>query len=71
VFSYSSVNNCQNKFEFQIQSYTIKVTLIIIIIFIIIEHEKQIYFIVRLSLWYFNINVHLNFIINIAVKFRF
>jgi len=47
MFSYSSVDNFQNKFEFQIQSYTI-------IVFIIIEHEKQIYIIIRLSLRYYN-----------------
>jgi len=56
------VDNFQNKFEFQFQSYTVIVTLIVIE-FIIIEHEKQIYVIVRLSLWYYNILVHLNFLI--------
>jgi len=50
----------QNKFEFHIQSYTIRVMLITIV-FIIIEHETQIYVIVRLSLRYYNIIVHLNF----------
>jgi len=55
----------QNKFEFQIQNYTIIVTLIMIA-FIIIEHQKQIYVSVRLSLWYYNIIVHLAFLISIA-----
>jgi len=48
MFSYSSVDNLQNKFEFQIQSYTIIVTLIMIVGCIIIEHEKQIYVIVTI-----------------------
>jgi len=40
MYLYSSVDNFQNKFEFQIQSYTI-IVMLIMIVFIIIEHEKQ------------------------------
>jgi len=34
--------------------------------YIIIEHEKQNYVIYRLSLGYYNVNVHLNFLIDIV-----
>jgi len=76
MFSYSNVDNFQNKLELQIWNprvtgYTVTNTIIVVvvitIVFIIIKHDKQkqIYVIVRLSLKHYNaeyqIIVHLNF----------
>jgi len=55
VFSYSSVDNIQNKFEFQIQSYTIRLVTLDNYDSIHnhrIVYEKQIYVIEIKSLWY-------------------